>query len=247
MKTYIKFISALLLTATMSPFLSSCGDEPEVSDETDTDTSTDTSSSKPSNTINGHKFVDLGLPSGLLWADRNVGADSPYDYGDFFAWGETKTKTNFSLDNYKWYNTSSSSYSNYNNYDKRTTLLSSDDAASANWGDKWHMPSKSDIIELYFNCYWTWKSGNNAYHGTNGYLVEGPNGNEIFLPASGYMDSRGLHSKGVSGNYLSRNMGSYIYDCYAFCFGDGYVEDGNCFRTDGLSVRPVAYKWAKPE
>lgn len=93
MKTYIKFISALLLTATMSPFLSSCGDEPEVSDETDTDTSTDTSSSKPSNTINGHKFVDLGLPSGLLWADRNVGADSPYDYGDFFAWGETKTKT----------------------------------------------------------------------------------------------------------------------------------------------------------
>lgn len=102
MKTYVKFISALLLTATMSPFLSSCGDEPEVSDETDTDTSTDTSSSKPSNTINGHKFVDLGLPSGLLWADRNVGADSPYDIGDYFAWGEVLSKTTYTDDNYKW-------------------------------------------------------------------------------------------------------------------------------------------------
>ena len=129
--------------------------------------------------FNGHTFVDLGLPSGLLWADRNVGASQPAAYGDYFAWGETKPKTDYSEYTYK-YGSDSENPTKYNSKDGKTTLDSKDDAATANWGSKCRMPSRADFRELRNNCSWVWQSD---YNGTSGYLVTGANGNYIFLPA----------------------------------------------------------------
>ena len=134
---------------------------------------------KPQNkVINGHKFVDLGLPSGLLWAETNVGAFAPYADGDYYAWGETETKSSYSWDTYKW----GSSTTKYNSSDGKTTLEASDDVATVKWGKECRMPSPAEFQELYNKCDWTWKS---SYNGASGYLVTGPSGQTIFLPASG--------------------------------------------------------------
>lgn len=241
MKTYVKFISTLLLTATMSTFLSSCGDEPEVSDETDTDTSTDTSSSKPSNTINGHKFVDLGLPSGLLWADRNVGADSPYDYGDFFAWGETKTKTNYSWDTYKW-GADPDNLTKYYSKNGKNTLDAVDDAATANWGNSCRMPTKAEFQELYDHCVWSWQDKSNR---RRGYLITGTNGNSIFLPADGYKWQDRLHFSNSWGYYWSSSLvASLTNNAYYLDLTSNsvYPCSFGCLRYYGISIRPVADK-----
>ena len=110
-----------------------------------------------------HDYVDLGLPSGTLWATCNVGADSPEDYGDYFAWGETQPKDTYDWSTYQYcngsYNTLTkysveffdSWYEQYTNYgyngfiDNLTTLLPEDDAATANWGADWRMPTKKDL------------------------------------------------------------------------------------------------------
>lgn len=244
MKTSVKFISALLLTATMSTFLSSCGDEPEVSDETDTDTSTDTSSSKPSNTINGHKFVDLGLPSGLLWADRNVGADSPYDYGDFFAWGETKAKTNYSWDTYKW-GADPDNLTKYYSKNDKNTLDAVDDAATANWGNSCRMPTKAEFQELYDHCVWSWQDKNNR---RRGYLITGTNGNSIFLPADGYKWQDRHHFSNSWGYYWSSSLvASLTNNAYYLDLTSNsvYPCSFGCLRYYGNSIRPVADKKTK--
>ncbi|MCQ2319676.1 MAG: hypothetical protein MJZ90_12290 [Bacteroidales bacterium] len=101
-----------------------------------------------------HEYVDLGLPSGLLWATCNVGADSPEDYGDYFAWGETETKSDYDWDTYKWCNGSYNTLTKYNTkssygtVDNKTTLELSDDAARANWGGSWRMPTEAEFQEL---------------------------------------------------------------------------------------------------
>ena len=123
-----------------------------------------------SGTANGHEYVDLGLPSGNLWATCNVGAESPEDYGDYFAWGETEPKECYSQDNYKWY--VGTSYTKYNNTDKKTTLELSDDAANVNWGGDWRMPTRAEHEELTNHCSWTWTTINNI----NGYMIN-------FLPS----------------------------------------------------------------
>ena len=115
--------------------------------------------------LNGHDYVDLGLPSSLLWATCNVGADSPGDYGDYFAWGETSTKSSYDMDTYKYCkgsydtqtkycNDSSYGYSGFT--DELTVLESSDDAATANWGGSWRMPTHAEWKELCNtdNCTW---------------------------------------------------------------------------------------------
>mgnify|MGYP004623234651 CR=1 FL=1 len=111
--------------------------------------------------VNNHKFVDLGLPSGLLWAKSNVGAWISYDDGDYYAWGETETKSDYSWTTYK--------CTRYDNSDNKTTLEDPDDVATVKWGKGCRMPSKSEFQELYENCKWTWKS----YGGAYGYLVTG--------------------------------------------------------------------------
>ena len=195
-------------------------------------------STTPSYTlINGYKFVDLGLPSGLLWAKTNVGASSSTDDGDYFAWGETKPKSTYSWDTYKWVNDPSK----YNYSDGKSTLEAEDDAATVNWGAPCRMPDSSDFQELCNKCNWSWKSN---YNGASGYLVTGPNGNTIFLPASGDRGNDDLFNHGSYGNYWSRSLNSGYTNCARYLyFNSGNIYSmNNSLRCDGVTVRPVAEK-----
>ena len=189
--------------------------------------------------INGHKFIDLGLPSGLLWAKTNVGASSSVDDGDYFAWGEVETKSTYSWDTYKW----GSFYSKYNSLDGKTTLDAKDDAATVNWGEGCRMPSREEFKELYNKCDWSWKSDYNGT-GVRGYLVTGPNGNTIFFPASGYCDDDYLNDRGSDGNYwYSSLFSSDAYYAYSLYFYSGnFGPSTNSDRCYGYPVRPVAEK-----
>ena len=187
--------------------------------------------------------VDLGLPSGTLWADRNVGADSPEDYGDYFAWGETSTKNTYDWDTYKWCRgseytmTKYSTDSFYGTVDNKTVLDLKDDAAYINMGKKWRMPTDDEQEELKSKCTWTWTSQN----GAEGYKVTGPNGNSIFLPAAGYRYDSSLGNAGSYGYYWSAslyeshpNRARYLY----FYSSDHYTYYGH--RYNGYTVRAVA-------
>ena len=187
--------------------------------------------------INGHIFIDLGLPSGLLWAKTNVGASSSTDDGDYFAWGETSPKSTYSWSTYKW----GGNPSKYNSSYGSTTLDAEDDAATVNWGAPCRMPDSSDFQELYSKCDWSWKSN---YNGASGYLVTGPNGNTIFFPASGYRYVDGLYGYGSYGRYWSRSLysGNTLY-ARGLYFGSGSINPTDKdYRSYGFTVRPVAEK-----
>ena len=183
--------------------------------------------------INGHKFVDLGLPSGLLWADSNVGASSPTDDGGYFAWGEIESKDSYLNYNYKW-GECSDSLSKYNQYDNKTILDTEDDVATVKWGIGCRLPSSSEFDELRNECDWLWLG--------NGYHVTGPNGNTIFLPASGYFYEKELKAYGTEGNYWSRSLSSLDYCALYTRFGLGYIANSFTSVFYGFSVRPVANK-----
>jgi hypothetical protein len=176
--------------------------------------------------------VDLGLTSGLKWASFNVGANAPEDYGEYFAWGETTTKTDYKGD---WSNYFDPSFTKYNIYGKGLLDLEND-AANANWGGSWRMPTDAEWKELSTECAWTWTTQNEK----NGYLVTGPNGNSIFLPAAGNQDGTSLNFAGSYGFYWSSML--YVNDSHyarivRFHFGE--VERVYGARCHGRSVRPV--------
>lgn len=187
---------------------------------------------KPQNkVINGHKFIDFGLPSGLLWAETNVGASTPYADGDYYAWGETQTKSNYS---WKTYTTK------YNSSDGKTTLEASDDVATVKWGKECRMPSRAEFQELRSECDWTWKSN---YNGASGYLVKGPNNQTIFLPASGFRKDGDLYCHGSDGYYWSSSLNASNTDYGYLGIDSGCINPGSySYRCNGLSVRPVAEK-----
>ena len=180
------------------------------------------------------EYVDLGLPSGLKWATCNVGANSPEEYGDYFAWGETEPKTTYNRDTYKYYD--GSYYTKYTGNDSKTVLDPEDDAATANWGGSWRMPTTGEQRELINNCTWDWTTQN----GVNGYKVTGPNGNSIFLPAAGNMDVGTLSCAGLYGYYWSSSLitdyPGYAYSVYFSSVGVDWDYD---YRRYGQSVRPV--------
>ena len=196
--------------------------------------------------ISSGPYVDLGLPSGTLWASCNIGANAHEEYGDYFAWGETETKSNYDWSTYKYAKGADdklTKYCNnsdygYNDYtDSRTTLERSDDAASANWGSDWCMPTAEQFQELRDKCKWTWVSLN----GKNGYKVEGQNGNTIFLPAAGCRYGTSLYYDGSYGLYWSSSLDSdYPYSGRNLYFYSGGVNpDYWYYRFSGFSVRPV--------
>jgi uncharacterized repeat protein (TIGR02543 family) len=197
-------------------------------------------------TANGHDYVDLGLPSGTKWATCNVGADFPEDYGDYFAWGETEPKEEYDLSTYKWHegsyytHTKYCTSSTYGKVDNKTTLDLADDAANANWGGNWRMPTKTEQDELINTNYttWTWTTQN----GVKGYIVTSKsNGNSIFLPAAGYRDFSDLWDEGFNGYYSSSSL--YTDNSGGACrlyFESSYVSSGSySLRRRGWSVRPV--------
>ena len=195
----------------------------------------------------GHAWVDLGLPSGTLWATMNVGATKPEEYGNYYAWGETKPKSTYKWDTYKWakptdYMTKYCTDKNdgYNGYtDFWIELDPEDDAASVNWGADWQMPSKEQIEELtnieFTTIKWTKRGG------VNGSLITSKsNGNSIFLPAAGYYSTTGLREAGSEGVFWSRSLrvdDSVHAHCMYFYWYEWGVGSSN--RYVGNTVRPV--------
>ncbi len=173
-------------------------------------------------TLNGYDWVDLGLPSGTKWATCNVGASTPEGYGDYYAWGETSPKSSYSS-------------SNYSNSSQPTILPSNKDAATANWGSGWRMPTQTEMDELLNNSTHVWTTQN----GVNGCLFTGPNGNSIFLPAAGYR-SGSLYYDGSRGEYWSSSLSSYRTDyAWRLYFASGYCNVNDYPRYYGRSVRAV--------
>ena len=207
-----------------------------------------------------HEWVDLGLPSGTLWATCNIGANAPEDYGDYFAGGETKPKDNYDLNNYKWYNHDDNYYTKYNqsyskgyyddsgNYvpvvtkDGKTELDPEDDAAYVNWGPSWRMPTHEQQQELVEQCTWTWTTRN----GVSGMQGTGPNGKTIFFPAAGWRREESLDLADVYCCCWSRTLyplvSEYAYNLNFFLgdnFLGGYCLNYNYARDIGFSVRAV--------
>ena len=182
-----------------------------------------------------YEYVDLGLS--VKWATCNVGASSPEAYGNYYAWGETTTKSNYSDSNCSTYGLSYSQLQSQGYIDSEGNLTAQYDAAAANWGGDWRMPTKTEMQELINNCTWTWTTQN----GVNGYNVEGPNGNSIFLPAAGYRYGSSLINAGSYGCYWSSTpYGSHGYDAYFLYFSSDYLRYMyNYYRFYGQSVRPV--------
>ena len=190
-----------------------------------------------------HEYVDLGLPSGTLWATCNVGANSPEEYGDYFAWGETLPKDTYNWSTYQYCNGDYNqltkycygSVCGYNGFtDDLTVLLPEDDAATANWGEDWRMPFEDEWKELYNNTMSTWTTQN----GVNGLRFTASNGNSLFLPASGRRWEDELGYVGSAGRYWSSVLG-WDYPVNAWSFASDYWDMFFDNRNYGLSVRPV--------
>lgn len=198
---------------------------------------------------NGYEYVDLGLS--VLWATCNVGADKPENYGDYYAWGETETKENYTQYDWYFYKYCNRTYTSLTKYnvsssmgpiDNSTRLEESDDVAHVKWGGGWRMPTADDYEELLNNCTWTWTRQN----GVTGYLVtskkSGYSNRSIFLPAAGYVNNKGLKDEGSNGFYWTNSIkispgNSNYAEVISFSWStqsyDGY---NRCF---GLPVRPV--------
>ena len=189
----------------------------------------------------GHEYVDLGLS--VKWATSNVGANKPEDYGDYFAWGETKPKSTYNWSTYKWCRGSNDTQTKYNTkgsygtVDNKKTLELSDDAARANWGGAWRMPTDAEFAELREQCTWTWTTQN----GVKGYKVTSKsNGNSIFLPAAGYRYDSSLDGAGSYGYYWSSSLYTdYPYSAWSVYFNSSDVNRYSYYRCYGFSVRPV--------
>lgn len=215
-----------------------------------------------------HDFVDLGLPSGLKWATCNVGANSSEEYGDYFAWGETEPKDDYSYYNYKHGSGEYCIFTKYtieeeyscNGIDNKYILDPEDDAAYVNWGPGWRMPTEGDLRELYDKCGWEVTTKN----GICGYRVTGPNDKTIFLPAAGWKRnevslSRVRNDKSPASRRYLKGEENSIYDFFYWssCLRDYYsasswsYEDeegrGVCIndwpRYIGMPVRPVVREW----
>lgn len=192
----------------------------------------------------GHEWVDLGLPSGLKWATCNVGASSPEDLGEYYAWGELEPKINYDLDSYA--HLEGSHFSKYSsNVDYKSVLDVSDDVAHQCWGGGWRMPTDEDLTELIENCTWEWTTQN----GVNGVKVSSlKNKNSVFLPAAGYRRGHlyenavaSLHEVGSMGLYWSSSLHvAYVYNAWGMEFDSTTVKVSSFDRCiSGLPVRPV--------
>ena len=178
-------------------------------------------------TINGHDWVDLGLPSGTKWATCNIGSTTPEGYGNYYAWGDTTTKTEYTRENSVTYGQSMSDFSGNATYD----------AARANWGGTWRMPTYAEMKELINNCTWTWTTQN----GVNGRKVTGSNGNSIFLPAAGYCLGSSRYRVGERGHYWGSTPNeSGTHDAFYLFFISGTYDESWGLRDYGRTVRPVS-------
>lgn len=196
-------------------------------------------------------YVDLGLPSGLKWAKCNLGASKPSESGDYYAWGETAPKAEYTWATYKWMQAGQSEAKYITKYtiadgetggiwydssgafigDNKTALVAADDAATAKLGSPWRMPTIDEFQELIDKCTWTWTTQD----GVNGYQVDGPNGNAIFLPA-GYL----VIGSYRAGYYWSSSLSTTESDCaYSLDLNSDRYFIARTYRYFGCTVRPV--------
>lgn len=207
-------------------------------EETPQDSIEDKPSGPADTLIQGHIAVDLGLS--VKWAACNIGASSPHEKGDYFAWGETEPKENYSWETYKWCRGTSSTIFKYDtNKDRRTTLERSDDAAYVNWGESWRMPTMAEFTELYKNCTWTW----DYLNGYGGYRIISSNGNSIFLPLTGRYHETSFYES-HAGYYWSSTTNKYSSDwnsAYDLCFSSSTIlySESIFTRKQGFPIRPV--------
>ncbi len=193
-----------------------------------------------------HEFVDLGLPSGTLWATCNVGADLPEGYGDYIAWGETQQKVGpYNFTTYKYCVESphkltkyctKPDYGYYWFVDNLTVLLPEDDAATVNWGDDWRMPTSDEWEELANTCSSIWTTLN----GINGRLFTGTNGETLFLPASGQYGNYEIGGVGNHAFYWSNSLEvENPMSAWTIFIHDGPFGFGTGSRDRGYIIRPV--------
>ncbi len=195
------------------------------------------------------------MTTGTLWATCNVGATSPEEYGDYFAYGETEPKSDYSWSTYKYGSSSDqltkycydSSYGKDGFNDNLVTLEASDDAATANWGSDWRMPTKTELEELAIECTWTWTTDYNSTC-VAGYIVSSKaagNTNAIFLPAASYRaDKDAPSSIGSYGYYRcsSLNTEGSPSSAWRLCIYSGSNSNNEISTDDryfGVSVRAV--------
>lgn len=186
-----------------------------------------------------HEYVDLGLPSGLKWASCNIGATSPYDYGHYFAWGETAPNTNYCPEVCLSYGKSMQELRQNGIIDASGTLTKTFDAAAVNWGGSWRMPTSDECQELSQLCTWTEATINDV----TGFEVTGPNGNHIFLPLSGFYMYDTLLYSGYYGQCWSSSLyeeddvtnSAAMLTFSSYGFGNGFAQ-----REGGRSIRPVS-------
>lgn len=194
------------------------------------------------NTISAqHEYVDLGLS--VKWATCNVGANAPKEYGNYYAWGETQSKTNYTMVNYKFTNSEGTKVTKYctdsifGKVDFNTELETEDDAATVNWGGSWRIPTSEEWEELIKSCTWTWTQLDSI----NGYVVKAVNGNSIFLPAAGYYYGEKCNRVGMNGYYWSSTLDAdEPLNAWRIYFGEEFIGQ-KCYisRYHGRSVRPV--------
>ena len=177
--------------------------------------------------INGHEYVDLGLPSRLKWATCNVGANSPEDYGNYYAWGETNTKSSYTISNSKTYGKKIDYIKDESQYD----------AARANWGSSWRLPSEREFEELVKECIWQWIT----YNGEKGYKVIGPNGNNIFLPTGGCREGTVINNTDKRGFYWSSTADDYNdnKNAHSLYVNEKFQVVNFANRNIGYNIRPV--------
>lgn len=176
--------------------------------------------------INGHEYVDLGLS--VKWATCNVGASAPYEYGNYYSWGELEIKDNYISDSCVTYKEKIADIAGNPQYD----------VAQLMWGVTWRLPTESEIIELIDNCEFKWQSVNNIY----GYSVKGPSGNSIFIPAAGYKGKKELYFEGKNGQYWSSTPDKKDHEYARFFFFNnaGSKSTNWGLKSLGQSVRPVS-------
>lgn len=192
-------------------------------------------------------YVDLGLPSGNLWAECNLGASSPEAYGDYYAWGEVKPKQEYTKSNHKWYKEGAPSqgFTKYNNEDGKLTLEDEDDAVIQNLGNGWRTPTLADFRELTNQKYTTIEK--TTLNGVAGYQITSKkNKKSIFIPCAGFKNSEKPQTRAISDDEEVavcmtnlRRIDNMVYNAWTFAFQNDRIGRYGKRRPDGISIRPV--------